>query len=286
MPDLRRARQGRRPSRSMWRACQRSSCAPAPTPISPGWCSIGRRLFPMRFSRRRPHHGALPDSGAVRSVGSRPFRAALGEERRLAFGRRCHCGRVRDRLAIPAFTISRMAAKVVLDILAPKTDATAYAPPGMLKPQVTAMKNGLSPKQAQAITDTANQLAGKSAPPVAQPAKPDVKAETKTADAKPANAKTADTKPAESKPAPAPVAQTPANAQTADSHLIKNGAVVAFKGAGTHAECDLRARPDRLDRAGQHARHRCRRGSRASWAISPPRWKRRPLRAFRSCASA
>ena len=124
---------------------------------------------------------------------------------------------------------------MVLDILAPKTDAAAYAPPGMLKPQVTAMKNGLSPKQAQAITDTANQLAGKSAPPVAQPAKPDVKAETKTADAKPANAKTADTKTAESKPAPAPVAQTPANVQTADGHLVKNGAVITFKGAGAHA---------------------------------------------------
>ena len=114
--------------------------------------------------------------------------------------------------------------KVVLDILAPKTDATAYAPPGMEKPQVTAMK-GLSSKQAQAIIDTANQLAGKTPAQPAKPeAKPETKPEAKTADAKPADAKT---------PVTPPPMEAPTNVQTADGHLIKNGAVIVFK--GTHA---------------------------------------------------
>ena len=117
-------------------------------------------------------------------------------------------------------------AKTVLDILAPKTDAAAYAPPGMEKPQVTAMKAGMSARQAQAIADTAGQLAGKTTPPSAPAAA--AKAETKP------DTKTADAKPAEIKPAP-PAVEMPANTQTADGHLIKNGAVIAFKSAGAHA---------------------------------------------------
>src|SRR5262249_44414736 len=84
-------------------------------------------------------------------------------------------------------------------------------------------KGGMSAKQAQAIADTADKLAGK-APAQAAPAKPEAKPETKTADAKPA----------ETKAAPPPVVEAPEAAQTADGHLIKNGAVIAFKGAGTH----------------------------------------------------
>ena len=114
--------------------------------------------------------------------------------------------------------------KVVLDILAPKADAASYAPPGMEKPQVTAMK-GVSAKQAQAIADTANKLTGKIPAQAAPPAIPEAKAETKTAAAKPAEAKAA----------PAPAMQAPETAQPADGHLIKNGAVIAFKGAGTHS---------------------------------------------------
>jgi hypothetical protein len=111
--------------------------------------------------------------------------------------------------------------KIVLDILAPKTDAAAYAPVGLDKPKVTAM----SASQSKAITDTADKLAGKTKP-VEAPAKPDAKA----ADAKPApkvDAKHDDTK-------VAAAAEPPANVQLADSHLIKNGAVVSFKGAATH----------------------------------------------------
>ncbi len=113
--------------------------------------------------------------------------------------------------------------KIVLDVLAPKTDADAYAPAGIPKPQVTAMKSGLSANQEKAITDTANQLASKDKPaaPTPAPAKPEAKA-----DVKPADAKTA--------VVPAQPA-APANAQFADGHLTKNGAIVTFKGAGTHA---------------------------------------------------
>ena len=107
--------------------------------------------------------------------------------------------------------------KVVLDILAPHTDAAAYAPPGLDKPKVTA----LSASQSKAITDTADKLAGKTKPSDA-PAKP----EAKTVEAKPA----ADTKPAEQVVQP----PAPANIQLADGRLIKNGAVISFKNASAH----------------------------------------------------
>ena len=87
--------------------------------------------------------------------------------------------------------------KVVLDVLAPKTDATAYAPPGVAKPTVTKMAAApVSGAQAQAIADTAAQLAARSvrasesdqqkAKPTTPPVKtPDVKIpDTKTADTK------------------------------------------------------------------------------------------------------
>ena len=116
-------------------------------------------------------------------------------------------------------------AKVVLDILAPKTDAAAYAPPGLEKPKVTAMNGAITAGQAKAIADTASQLASKNKPADA-PAKPDAQS-VKTADAK------AETKPADSKIAAAP-AEAAANVQLADSRLTKNGAIVTFKGAAAH----------------------------------------------------
>ncbi len=63
--------------------------------------------------------------------------------------------------------------KVVLDILAPKTDADAYRPPGMAKPTVTAMTGkppaGISAEQAAAIAGTSQTLAAANAPPVPPP---------------------------------------------------------------------------------------------------------------------
>jgi len=103
--------------------------------------------------------------------------------------------------------------KIVIDVLAPHTDAAAYAPPGLDKPKVTAMSGA----QSKAIADTADKLAGK---PTEAPAKP----EFKTAEAKP------EAKPAEVKTAT--VAEPPA--PFADSHLIKDGAIISFKGAAGH----------------------------------------------------
>src|SRR6185437_4855574 len=118
---------------------------------------------------------------------------------------------------------------VVLDILAPKTDTAAYTPPGTTKPQATAMKGGVSAKQAAAIADTASQLAAKDKPAVAEPAKP----QPKPADAKPelrptpVNTTIAPPQPAAAEPA--------ADTQLTDSRLTKNGAIVTFKGAGARA---------------------------------------------------
>ncbi|HWF65462.1 MAG TPA: hypothetical protein VN685_12685 [Rhizomicrobium sp.] len=142
---------------------------------------------------------------------------------------------------------------VVLDILSPKTDTTAYAPPGTEKPQATAIKAPITGAQAQAIIRTADQLNGKSvASPSPAPAdtkaakteaaktdtvqktadakKPDAKgtaASDKSAVAgkdKPANAKTADAAPAQPTP--------PDDVQITDSHVTPHAAVVVFKGAG------------------------------------------------------
>jgi len=132
---------------------------------------------------------------------------------------------------------------VVLDILAPKTDAAAYTPPGTAKPAVTKMAAGVvSEAQAKAVTDAAATLAGKKPaeakapdPKPADPkatakaeAKPDAKAaETKTADAKPADAQ--DAKPGET--AGAASAAMP----NAIGQLTKAGASLSFRGAGTAA---------------------------------------------------
>jgi hypothetical protein len=127
---------------------------------------------------------------------------------------------------------------VVLDILAPKTDGSAYAPPGIAKPAITkldaakapasAPKAGASAAQAQAIAQTVAKLA----PPA------DKKPDAKLADAKPAakaDAKVADAKP--STP-PVPTVQTFASSEVvpvADGKRTRDGAVITFKGAGGRA---------------------------------------------------
>src|SRR5471032_737822 len=69
---------------------------------------------------------------------------------------------------------------MVLDILAPKTDGTAYAPPGTAKPSVTAMgvtamaakpatNTGVTNAQAQAIVQVAAKLSDKKPAPAAPP---------------------------------------------------------------------------------------------------------------------
>jgi hypothetical protein len=96
---------------------------------------------------------------------------------------------------------------VVIDILAPKTDAAAYAPPGDGKPQVTPIPSGASNAQVAAIAQTVAQLNPKPAtPPAAKPA------DAKLADIKPADAKTPQApKPADTKVAAATQAEKPAD---------------------------------------------------------------------------
>jgi hypothetical protein len=125
--------------------------------------------------------------------------------------------------------------KVVLDILAPKTDVAAYAPPGTAKPVATKMvaapalkTTTVTPAQAQAIAQTAAQLAPKKPEAKTAEAKPDPHA--KPADP---HAKAADVKPAEVQTAEAvpPLPEIP----VADAKRTRDGALITFRGAGGRA---------------------------------------------------
>jgi hypothetical protein len=136
---------------------------------------------------------------------------------------------------------------VVLDILAPKTDVNAYAPPsdkgaGAEKPQATAITS-VTKAQAASIADTAKQLqpaakpaANTKTPAPPAPAKADAKPDAKAVDAKATDAKTADAKTTDIKtPAPAALPQPAAasSTQLTESTVTPSGAVLNFKGANT-----------------------------------------------------
>ena len=127
---------------------------------------------------------------------------------------------------------------VVLDVLTPKTDGAAYAPPGIAKPPVTKMApasaeasavkaaaaaKGASSAQAQEVAKTVAALT---------PAKPEAR--------KPEPAKPDAAKPeakVDAKPASAPVQQaaaTPATAKipVADGRRTRDGVLIHFRGAG------------------------------------------------------
>jgi hypothetical protein len=129
---------------------------------------------------------------------------------------------------------------VVLDIMAPKTDGAAYAPPGTAKPAITKTeattakppapptKSGASAAQIQAVAQTVEKLAppADKSKPAAKPAeaKPPAKPDTKVAEAKP--------------PTPASPVQTAAPAEpvpVADAKRTRDGAIITFKGAGGRA---------------------------------------------------
>jgi hypothetical protein len=138
---------------------------------------------------------------------------------------------------------------VVLDILAPKTDVTAYAPPSdkgaaAPKPQATAITS-VTKAQAASIADTAKQLQPAAKPvadakpaapptPVKADAKPDAKAaDAKAADTRPADTKIADAKTPDAKtvaPAAPQAAATP-DTQVTESTVTPSGVVLNFKGA-------------------------------------------------------
>jgi hypothetical protein len=142
---------------------------------------------------------------------------------------------------------------VVLDILAPKTDGTAYVPPGTAKPLITkigvtamkaapAIKPGASAAQAQAIAQVSEKLAAQQLADknklAAKPAdvKPDPKADPKGGAAKP-EVKAAEVKPALAKPEPAQTAATvPTDTiPVAEAKRTRDGVVITFKGAGGRA---------------------------------------------------
>lgn len=117
---------------------------------------------------------------------------------------------------------------IALDVLAPKTDADSYAPPGpaKVKPNMLALNapksDAVTGAQAQAVAAAAAKLSNTAvspnaaaAPPVSNPIKP------ATAAAAPA--------------ASAVAAPPPANpAPPADGKLTRDGAVLTFAGAGRH----------------------------------------------------
>jgi hypothetical protein len=136
---------------------------------------------------------------------------------------------------------------VVLDVLAPKTDADAYAPPGMgkVKPTIIAANakgSSVTAAQAQVIAATAAKLSGTPATPPAQtPAKPAAQTSAKSAPqqaaATPAPVPSATTQ--SSTPGATPASATAAAATPALSEplndaqgkLTRDGAVMTFPGA-------------------------------------------------------
>ncbi|HWA91647.1 MAG TPA: hypothetical protein VG889_16530 [Rhizomicrobium sp.] len=117
--------------------------------------------------------------------------------------------------------------RVVLDVLAPKTDADAYAPPGSTKTKPVIVK--ATAAQAQAIAIAAAKLNGTAvvtpsspaaAPPPPTPAKPVTTVMSATP---PAPNPSAAALPAPPPPAP--------EASTADGKLTRDGAVMTFGGA-------------------------------------------------------
>jgi hypothetical protein len=120
---------------------------------------------------------------------------------------------------------------VVLDILAPKTDADAYRPPGIAKPTVVALTKtpDVTSAQTQAIADTAAKLANRTPDtaaktPAVQQAQPAPVSVTPNPAPSPATANAAAT-PAMPEPPAAPVVQS------AQAQRSAKGAVLTFPGA-------------------------------------------------------
>ncbi len=110
--------------------------------------------------------------------------------------------------------------KIAIDILSPKADTAAYAPPGSGKPQATAIRAALTTKQAEAIAETASRLDGTAK----NSAKPEAKAE-------PAPMAGPDQAKAQIESA----APDASKVQAAEGHRTRNGLDLVLKGAGNRA---------------------------------------------------
>jgi hypothetical protein len=145
--------------------------------------------------------------------------------------------------------------KIVLDILAPKSDADAYNPPGTEKgdkPKITKLAvgtNAATSAQTSAIADTAAKLKADTPPsqaatklpasltPPPAPASPAADAATAAPATSPTPTQTAATQPA-TVPAAATPAGTPplpASANEAQAQRTHEGAIVTLPGAATRA---------------------------------------------------
>ena len=135
-----------------------------------------------------------------------------------------------DTDAASGFHDFRTGTKIVLDVLAPKTDADSYHPPGTEKANITPLtpaKSGNAPSavssaQAAAIAATAQQLAANGKPAAATPPPAPATPPPATAPA-PATAT-----PAAPDPNATPAAPPPDNA---NGQLTRTGAVLTFNGA-------------------------------------------------------
>ena len=197
-------------------------------------------------SRRRQNDGAVSQAaGAARSVGDRALPAALGEERRLASGRQRSTVVEFETDSDSGFHDFKDGTHVVLDILAPKTDAAAYAPPGTAKPQVTKMPAPAS-ASAQAARPSPTPPSSFSprpkpadAKPAPTPKPPTRNRRRQAADAKPPTPKPPMPKP----PMPRPPTPTPrrraappprrASTRSPTASVTRDGAVLNFKGASS-----------------------------------------------------
>ena len=138
--------------------------------------------------------------------------------------------------------------KIVLDILAPKSDADAYHPPGTAKgekPKITKLVastgSATSTAQAAAIADTAAKLkadipAPTAAPPASPTSAPSTPMTAANAPAVPVTSTpAATTQPAAAAAAPAGNPPLPASANEAQAQRTHEGAIVTLPGAATRA---------------------------------------------------
>jgi hypothetical protein len=122
---------------------------------------------------------------------------------------------------------------VVVDVLAPKTDADAYNPPGDAKPKATTLAQN---KASSAVPAKATPVVTAKAAPLAKPAP--AKTAPVPAPAKPVAAPQPAPAPQPAKPETPATVQTvspaadQATVQASDGKLTRDGAVLTFQGAG------------------------------------------------------
>ncbi|MGH6871713.1 MAG: hypothetical protein ACREHE_09415 [Rhizomicrobium sp.] len=127
---------------------------------------------------------------------------------------------------------------IVLDILAPRTDAAAYKPPGIAHPVAVKLASATTTAQAKIVADVAAKLNAKPGDATPAGTKPDEsnpappKPDTKQADAKAPQAPPAAAGAGQAT-APAPPAIAPV--QTADAQRTAKGVTLTFPGAGNGA---------------------------------------------------